>query len=161
MAPEQRITNKVIPATRVPTTLRQAPRQARDGAQGTAWAVTFLLFVIAGATRIWDLGNSVTWDEPLWAFRSVHFLNALIQGRPGDTFQIGAPGVITMWSGATGIAFQRFLLQQDAEAWTQVVNQPYLDLHDQATLKALGRFLPITRIPLVLLNACLLSSCVA
>jgi len=120
---------------------------------GRRWLITLALLALAAMARTWNLGSFVTWDEPLWAFRSAHFLQALIQHRPADTFQVGAPGVITMWSGATGITFQRFVLHQDTEAWDQVVNQPYLDLEDQATLKALGRFLPATRIPLALLSA--------
>ena len=115
--------------------------------------MAFAVLALAVTVRVWDLNGFVTWDEPLWSFRSAHFLNALSRGRPADTFQIGAPGVITLWSGAAGIASQRLRVPQAAEAWTQLVDQPYLDLEDQATLQAAGRFLPASRVPLALLGA--------
>ncbi|NLE76864.1 MAG: hypothetical protein GX605_08950, partial [Chloroflexi bacterium] len=117
------------------------------------WVIALALFALAGGIRMWGIGQAATWDEPLWAFRSAHFLHALEQGRPAGTFQIGAPGVWTMWSGAAGIAAQRWLGHLDMEAWSRVIGQSSLDLEDDVTLKALGRLLPPMRAPLALLSA--------
>ncbi|MGQ9583900.1 MAG: ArnT family glycosyltransferase [Anaerolineae bacterium] len=124
-----------------------------SGTRLRQWAIACILSVLAAVPRLWGLGATVTWDEPMWAFRSARFLHALTEHKPADTFQVGAPGVITMWSGATGIAFERFGLRRHEDAWNQVIRQPSLDLEDQATLKALGQFLPATRVPLALLSA--------
>jgi len=111
------------------------------------------LFLVAALPRLWGLGSFITWDEPLWMFRSARFLHALLTRNPVGTFQIGAPGVITMWSGAIGIATQRYLLGRDADAWARIIALPDLNLQDQAALRDLSRFLVSAKVPLALLGA--------
>lgn len=76
------------------------------------------IFVLALAIRVSTLGGFVTIDEPRWLERSRWFLTGLSTDRKcppvkwgrefatqgwGCTFQIGYPGVTTMWGGSLGL----------------------------------------------------------
>jgi len=115
--------------------------------------IALLIFVVAFVPRMIGLGTFITWDEPQWAFRAAKFLHALGAGNPAGTFLIGAPGVITMWCGAVGMAIQRTLSPSTATAWKQIIAQPSLNLHDVVTLRAVARFLVVAKIPLTLLTS--------
>ncbi len=83
------------------------------------WVVPVGLFVLALVIRGSDLGGFVTIDEPRWLDRSRWFMTGLLVpdqecppvewGREfatqgwGCTFQIGYPGVTTMWGGSLGL----------------------------------------------------------
>jgi len=116
-------------------------------------ALTIFVFLAVLLPRLPGLGTFITWDEPQWAFRAAKFLHALETGHLGDTFLIGAPGVITMWCGAIGMTILRLLSPDVASAWGQIVAQPSLGLHDLSTLRAVSRFLVAAKIPLVILTS--------
>jgi 4-amino-4-deoxy-L-arabinose transferase-like glycosyltransferase len=61
-------------------------------------------FVLALVPRLVQLDSFITTDEPLWVCRSINFRNALLAGDWADTFQVGHPGVITMWIGSAVMA---------------------------------------------------------
>jgi 4-amino-4-deoxy-L-arabinose transferase-like glycosyltransferase len=115
--------------------------------------LTILVFLVVLLPRLPGLGIFITWDEPQWAFRAAKFLHALETRHPAGTFLIGAPGVITMWCGAIGMAIRRVLSPDIASAWMQIIAQPSLDLHDVVTLRAISRFLVAAKIPLVILTS--------
>jgi 4-amino-4-deoxy-L-arabinose transferase-like glycosyltransferase len=56
-----------------------------------------LLFILALAARLPGLGEATTEDEDQWIQRSGGFSRALATGQLRGTFQIGHPGVTTMW----------------------------------------------------------------
>lgn len=62
------------------------------------------VFVVALAPRLFAPARFVTWDEPVWAERSLSFLKALFYDDPAGTFQREHPGVVTMWAGALSAA---------------------------------------------------------
>ncbi len=62
------------------------------------------VFVVALAPRLVAPARFVTWDEPVWAERSLSFLEALFYDDPAGTFQREHPGVVTMWAGAAAAA---------------------------------------------------------
>src|SRR5262245_37832274 len=83
------------------------------------WAIPITIFVLALIVRVAGLGGFVTIDEPRWLDRSRWFMLGLLSaeqecpavewGREfatqgwGCTFQIGYPGVTTMWGGSLGL----------------------------------------------------------
>lgn len=83
------------------------------------WLVATGLFILALVIRLSALGRFVTIDEPRWLERSRWFMTGLVfddrmcppveWGREfathgwGCTFQIGYPGVTTMWGGTLGL----------------------------------------------------------
>lgn len=84
----------------------------------TNWLLPAGIFVLALASRAPALGGFVTIDEPRWLERSRWFLSGVLTERQcppvewgrefatqgwGCTFQIGYPGVTTMWGGSLGL----------------------------------------------------------
>ncbi|MBI1881580.1 MAG: glycosyltransferase family 39 protein [Chloroflexi bacterium] len=83
------------------------------------WAILIGIFGLALIIRVSALGGFVTIDEPRWLDRSRWFITGLLVpdrecppvkwGREfatqgwGCTFQIGYPGVTTMWGGSLGL----------------------------------------------------------
>lgn len=67
-------------------------------------AMVVAVFVVALAPRLFAPARFVTWDEPVWAERSLAFLKALFYDDPAGTFQREHPGVVTMWAGAAAAA---------------------------------------------------------
>ncbi len=61
------------------------------------------IFATAGWMRLTDLDRFIASDELRWTCRSINFHAALAEGRFADTFQVGHPGVITMWLGTLGL----------------------------------------------------------
>ena len=117
----------------------------------------FALFLLALLPRLLSLNAFITWDEPMWAYRSIRFLAALLRGDLADTFLVGHPGVITMICGAVGIAVRRFLLGHGAADFDWLSGLPALDPRDVAALRRLATFLPAAKLPMAVLNA----ACVA
>ncbi len=111
------------------------------------------LFAVALLPRVCALGTFTTWDEPMWVYRSAHFLTALLQGDLRGTFQVGHPGVITMISGSLGIAVQRFVLGQGAAELRWVNALPALEPIDVEAMRKLALFLLAAKLPLAVLNA--------
>jgi len=54
--------------------------------------------------RLADLSAFVVHDEMRWACRSIRFRAALTEGNWAETYQVGHPGVVTMWLGALSIS---------------------------------------------------------
>lgn len=118
------------------------------------WAAVYpILFLLALLPRLLHLNTFITWDEPMWTYRSIRFLTALLRGDFRGTFLVGHPGVITMWAGAAGIAVQRFLLNPSSAGdlvWLSEL--PALNPRDLEALRRLATFLPAAKLPLALLN---------
>ncbi|MBL7183383.1 MAG: glycosyltransferase family 39 protein [Anaerolineae bacterium] len=110
------------------------------------------LFILALLPRIMALNTFITWDEPMWVYRSLRFLSAIGSGRFADTFQVGVPGVTIMWAGALGIASQ-LLLGRGVAEWNWLQHLATLDLDNVAALRSLSFFLVAAKLPLVLLGA--------
>ena len=123
--------------------------------------IVLAVFLLALLPRVVNLDAFITWDEPMWIWRSIKFLTALRRMDFSETFLVGHPGVMTMWAGATGIAIQRLLGfppfpptwggQGGDFAWLS--NLPTLDLRDTEALRELTHFLPAAKLPLAVLHA--------
>lgn len=61
------------------------------------------LLLTAGWLRGQDLDRFIASDELRWTCRSINFHAALAEGRWEDTFQVGHPGVLTMWLGSLAL----------------------------------------------------------
>ncbi len=116
-------------------------------------AVCLGLFLIALVPRVLDPGRPITWDEPKWVNRSLRFAEALHDGDLRETFQVGHPGVTTMWLSGLGMtAWCRI----DPAACTGV---PQLSASSsgtyasEAALKSLPGVLPAARLPIAAMVA--------
>ncbi|MBC8248978.1 MAG: glycosyltransferase family 39 protein, partial [Anaerolineales bacterium] len=120
--------------------------------------IVLALFILALLPRVLNLNAFITWDEPMWTYRSIKFLTALRRMDFGGTFLVGHPGVLTMWSGATGISIQRLLgfpptLGGQGGDFMWLSGLPTLDPRDTEALRKLAPFLPATKLPMVVLHA--------
>lgn len=78
--------------------------------RGRTMLLALLVFLVALLPRAIQ-GNIVTVDEAFhWFDRSTTFLAALRAGDWANTYQIGHPGVTTMWLGAAGLAIYQNLV---------------------------------------------------
>jgi 4-amino-4-deoxy-L-arabinose transferase-like glycosyltransferase len=110
------------------------------------------LFILVLLPRILALNTFITWDEPMWVYRSLRFLSAIGSGRFADTFQGGAPGVTIMWAGALGIASQ-LLLGRGVAEWNWLQHLATLDLDNVAALRRLAFFFVTAKLSLAFLGA--------
>jgi len=115
--------------------------------------IVLTLFTLALLPRVSNLNAFITWDEPAWTYRSIKFLTALRRMDFGGTFLVGHPGVMTMWSGATGIAIQRLLGSGSAADFAWLSGLPTLDPRDTEALHKLAPFLPAAKLPVAVLHA--------
>jgi len=113
----------------------------------------FVLFLLALLARLLSLNTFITWDEPMWVYRSIKFLVALLHRNWSGTFLVGHPGVITMICGAVGIAVRRFALGYGAADFAQLSALPSLDPWDVGALRSLAPFLLAAKLPMAVLNA--------
>lgn len=122
-----------------------------SGSAGRVWRgrlarwLPIVVFVIALVPRLWDPSPFITWDEPTWTYRSLKFARALQAGEPGATYLTAHPGVLTMWSGAGGVA-ARAAISSDADAdlgW--VDGLPEFDEDDTELLAVLTPWWPWSR----------------
>jgi 4-amino-4-deoxy-L-arabinose transferase-like glycosyltransferase len=111
------------------------------------------VFVLALLPRLFSLNAFITWDEPMWVYRSIQFLSALLGGDLSTTFQVGHPGVITMICGSIGIAVRRFVLGQGAADYAWVSALPALEPWDVEAMRKLAPFLVAAKLPVALLHA--------
>ncbi|MGA9349056.1 MAG: glycosyltransferase family 39 protein [Anaerolineae bacterium] len=109
--------------------------------------------MLALLPRVLNLNAFITWDEPVWTYRSIKFLTALRRMDFGGTFLVGHPGVMTMWAGATGISIQRLLGFSSATDFAWLSGLPTLDPKDVEALRKLAPFLPAAKLPMAVLNA--------
>ena len=94
--------------------------------------------MLALVPRVLNVNAYITWDEPMWAYRSIKFLTALRRMDFGETYLVGHPGVITMWCGATGISIQRLLGYGAAADFAWLSGLPTLDPRDTEALRKLA-----------------------
>jgi 4-amino-4-deoxy-L-arabinose transferase-like glycosyltransferase len=115
--------------------------------------IVLVLFILALLPRVLNLDAFITWDEPMWTYRSIRFLTALRRMDFGETFLVGHPGVMTMWAGAAGISIQRLLGFGSATDFAWLSGLPTLDLRDTEALRELAHFLPAAKVPAAVLHA--------
>jgi 4-amino-4-deoxy-L-arabinose transferase-like glycosyltransferase len=115
--------------------------------------IVVALFILALLPRVLNLNAFITWDEPMWTYRSIKFLTALQRMDFRGTFLVGHPGVITTWAGATGISIQRLLGFGSATDLAWLDGLPALDFWYPEALRKLALFLPAAKLPLAMLNA--------
>ncbi|MCB0217877.1 MAG: phospholipid carrier-dependent glycosyltransferase, partial [Chloroflexi bacterium] len=65
-----------------------------------------LLLLAAAWLRLGGPGRYIASDELRWTCRAINFHAALVEGRPADTFQVGHPGVLTMWLGSLALPLE-------------------------------------------------------
>lgn len=63
------------------------------------------LLALALALRLQALDVFIASDELRWTCRSLNFDTALAEGRLAETYQVGHPGVVTMWLGSAARGF--------------------------------------------------------
>ena len=116
--------------------------------------VPCVLFLLALLPRITSLNAFVTWDEPVWVFRSIKFATALSQRDWTGTFLTGHPGVTTMWAGSLGLWLGRLLFHApDQASWAAIAKLSSVEPHHTETLRQLGAWLPTARVPIAVLTA--------
>ena len=112
-------------------------------------ATCILLFLLALLPRLVGLGEATTEDEDQWIQRSGNFARALSLGTWRETYQIGHPGVTTMW--VTNLAL--------GNGWARhFANQE----RGQPLVTQVADFLPalhVARVPFAVLNALLVTAC--
>ncbi|MBM4430516.1 MAG: hypothetical protein FJ026_09260, partial [Chloroflexi bacterium] len=116
-----------------------------------------VVFLGALLPRLLSLNAFITWDEPMWVYRSVRFLSALLHGDFAGTYLVGHPGVITMISGAIGVAVRSFLLGRNVADVTWLAALPALEPTDVEAMRRLAPFLLAAKVPMAVLHA----ACVA
>jgi len=98
----------------------------------------------------------VSWDEPMWAYRSARFLAALQDGRWRDTLITGHPGVTTMWAGALSFWWHGEVVKDaNADAIAAAAAMDGVDVHDAQQMGALGALVPIARQGILVFHAVL------
>ena len=107
-----------------------------------------LLVLLALPPRLLGLGEAVTEDEDQWIGRTGNFARALEHGAWRDTFQIGHPGVTTMW--LTALA-----LGPDATRFSAAERPERVVTRTPGFLPALHQ----ARLPFLALNALLVGVC--
>src|SRR5438094_6560651 len=133
-----------------PPTENLAPRPGVGTTPSVPWVVgAALLFALALLPRLIGLGEATTEDEDQWVARSGNFAQALSVGAWRGTYQVGHPGVTTMWATDLGLGPGRarhFAIEERKERLvTQVAD-----------------FLPAlraARVPFAVLNALLATAC--
>jgi hypothetical protein len=112
-------------------------------------AVVPLLFLLALLPRLVGLGEATTEDEDQWVQRTGNFALALSRGQWRNTYQIGHPGVTTMWVTELALGRDRaraFAVQERGDRHVTQVED----------------FLPAlrtARIPFAILSALLATAC--
>jgi 4-amino-4-deoxy-L-arabinose transferase-like glycosyltransferase len=108
------------------------------------------LFLLALVPRVLDPGRPVTWDEPKWVNRSLRFAKALEEGELKKTFQVGHPGVTTMWLAGLGMTAY-CQVAPPACAGVPLLSAGTSGIYaSEAALKTLPGVLPAARLPIAL-----------
>ena len=84
-------------------------RPARFSVQsaGLTLGLALLLFAMALLPRALVVPTMVTADEDTWLGRAGNFARALVNGQYARTYQIGHPGVTSLWVDVLGMGFGR------------------------------------------------------
>ncbi len=131
---------------------RVSPR--RRGAVLLDGAICLAIFLGTWLSRAAAASAFVTWDEPAWVYRSVRFLQALGSGNLRGTLVVGHPGVLTMWSGALSLAWNRFVTGAISQAQLDAtLALPGFEVHDAAAIRALAALLPHAKGGIIALHA--------
>src|SRR5688572_23520787 len=112
-------------------------------------AMAVLLFVLALLPRLLGLGEAVTEDEDQWIARTGNFARALTTGAWRSTFQIGHPGVTTMWVTERGLG----------RAWAQEFSSQARGERLVTQTEGFLEALRAARLPFAVLNALLVVLC--
>ncbi len=115
--------------------------------------LVLMLFTLALLPRVLTLDAFITWDEPMWVFRSGRFLNGLTHARWADTAPTGHPGVITMWAGVLGVTLYSTSDPAAGQALATLAASAGLHAQDTSALRLLGGFLPLARLPVAVVTA--------
>jgi len=109
-----------------------------------------LILALSLAVRLQGLDVFLTADELKWTCRSINFRTALARGDLAGTFQVGHPGVITMWAGTLS------LLGIDPADWREACEETRISRLAVAVgsqrLAELARFLFAARRPVAALT---------
>jgi 4-amino-4-deoxy-L-arabinose transferase-like glycosyltransferase len=123
-------------------------------------APTLLIFLLALVPRLIGLGRFVTFDEPVWVFRTLLFWRAVADGRWADTAVAAHPGVLTMILGGAGIGLKQLADPAPVErAWALAATLPGLRATDDAALQVLGPLLADATWPVALAQALGIALC--
>lgn len=123
-------------------------------------APAILIFVLALVPRLVGLGRFVTFDEPVWVFRTLLFWRAVAEGRWADTAVAAHPGVLTMILGGAGIGLERLADPAPVErAWELAATLPGLRATDGEALQVLGPLLTAATWPVALAQALGIALC--
>ena len=118
------------------------------------------LFFVVWLPRVLTPSAFVGADELAWAYRSLRFLEGLLEGNLAQTFQTGHPGVLTMWAGAIGAT--AYQLKQGESLDMAVANLPVpaggvFDPYDVDLLRRASVILPTACVVTATFDALLLT----
>jgi hypothetical protein len=82
-----------------------------------------VLFVLGLLPRLAGVGEATTEDEDQWIQRSGNFARALASGRLEATYQVGHPGVTTMWVSSLALGQERVRQFASQERSERLVTQ--------------------------------------
>ena len=128
----------------------------RERAAATGWVIRLLpisLFFVSLFPRLMAVGRYVTPDEPIWAYRSVLFREAILSGRWADTLVAGHPGVITTWLGSLGISVQLAVSPETRAAYDWLTTMAYLTPDNVEAYRQLAVFLNGGRTAIAIVNS--------
>lgn len=120
-----------------------------------SWVVGLVLFLLALIPRLHAVWlGFVTPDEPSWVFRSIRFLQAVLDRRWADTLQTGHPGAITMWIGSLGVLWRVWRDPSGTTAHLAWIDRvPWVTPENVALFRELAPFLPAARAAMAALTA--------
>ena len=124
-----------------------------------SWLLLLALSFVVWLPRVLTPNPFVGADEPVWVYRSLRFLQGLLEGDLAQTFQAGHPGVPTMWAGSIGATAHQ--LAQGEPLKAAVADLPILadgefDPYNLALLRRVSPILPAACIATATFNTLLL-----
>lgn len=99
------------------------------------------------------IGRYVTPDESIWAYRSIVFREALLDGRWADTLVAGHPGVTTTWLGAAGMTVQLWFAEGARSSYDWLVKMAALTPDNVEAFRHLAVLLTGGRVAVALANS--------
>ena len=108
--------------------------------------------------RFYALDQYVTYDEHLWLPLSANFYRAVRTGQFAETYQVGHPGVTTMWAASAGFLWRYPGYAEDVDAWTthqDIEEVLQTQGHSALELLSAGRVFVVLANALLLALACL------
>jgi len=118
---------------------------------GRQRCIALAIFLVALLPRLLSLDVFLTSDELKWTCRAISFRAALSSGDLAKTFQVGHPGVITMWAGTVGIP------SDPSVEWLQLCQDPristFVDKVPPEAMARLARLLFAARVSIALVTS--------